>query len=246
MNLLSLRYKYLHQRHNKTVWNQSARLLPESGIIHLQFGRSVSITNRYALIGDYEDEDNGEMAGAAYLFQRTGDSWVQNVKLTASDGSAHDYLGQPVALTDNYAIAGALGDDENGRSSGSAYIFERRKDTWIETAKLTADDADIDDHFAYSVAITDRFAIVGAPGNDDAGERSGSAYIFENRQGAWIQTVKLTASDASTQDVFGGAVALTDNYALVAASGDCDNGQWAGAAYIYNLRDIQPPYGCGH
>jgi hypothetical protein len=80
-------------------------------------------------------------------------------------------------------IVGAHRDDDNGESSGSAYIFapdDLNPSNWNQEAKLTASDAAAGDYFGFSVAIgTGRRAIVGAYGNDDSGSDSGSAYILK-------------------------------------------------------------------
>lgn len=82
----------------------------------------------------------------------------------------------------NTAIVGALGDDDNGSNSGSAYIFEKQAGTWVETKKLTASDGAADDIFGRSVSISEDRAIVAAIRDDDNGSNSGSAYIFEPPQ----------------------------------------------------------------
>ena len=49
---------------------------------------------------------------------------TQAQKLTAFDGAAGDQFGFSVALDGSTALIGALGDDDNGSNSGSAYIFQ--------------------------------------------------------------------------------------------------------------------------
>ena len=89
-----------------------------------------------------------------------------------------------------------------GSLSGSAYIFEFDGSSWTEVAKLTASDASIGDIFGRSVSISGDRAIVGAYGNDDTGTNSGSAYIYHYNGSNWVQTTKLTASDAGSDDFF--------------------------------------------
>lgn len=52
-----------------------------------------------------------------------------DLKLTAPDGSAFDQFGRSVALSDNTALIGSVGDDDNGESSGSAYLFDTNTNT---------------------------------------------------------------------------------------------------------------------
>ena len=132
------------------------------------------------------DDDDGSNSGSAYIFERNSDgNWSKKVKFTASDAAGGDWFGYSVAISGNYAIVGAYYDDDDGSSSGSAYIFERNSDgTWNEneTKKLTATDAAGGDEFGRALAISGNYAIVGAYKDDDDGSSSGSAYIFELAQ----------------------------------------------------------------
>ena len=52
--------------------------------------------------------------------------------------------------------------------------------------------------------LFDGHRLVGASGDDDAGDRSGSAYVFERQQdGSWLELEKLVASDGTAGDEFG-------------------------------------------
>ncbi len=85
------------------------------------FGRSVSISGDYAIVGSHLDDINTTHTdrGSAYIFERT--SWNE-VKLIASDAAADDTFGVSVSIDGDYAIVGASGNDD-GDNSGSAYIF---------------------------------------------------------------------------------------------------------------------------
>jgi len=71
------------------------------------FGKSVSISGNYAIVvGAYQDDDDGDSSGSAYVFERTGSGWIQRAKLTASDGTTGDFFGTTVSISGNYAIVG--------------------------------------------------------------------------------------------------------------------------------------------
>ena len=72
----------------------------------------------------------GRDSGSAYIFECEGESWTQRAKLTALDAAYDDYFGTSVAIDGDYAIVGAPDDDDNGRESGSVYIFKRIGSTW--------------------------------------------------------------------------------------------------------------------
>eukprot|EP01046_Picozoa_sp_COSAG06_P033281 COSAG06_NODE_3388_length_5413_cov_5.771359_4_plen_612_part_00 len=215
-----------------------AKLTADDAAAGDYFGSSVAIADGVAIVGAYGDDDGGSDAGSAYIFARdeSGGGWSQVAKLTADD-AGNDQFGYSVAIADGVAIVGAYADDDAGSWSGSAYIFARDESGggWSQVAKLTADDAAGNDRFGFSVAIADGVAIVGAYGDDDAGWRSGSAYIFARDEsgGGWSQVAKLTADDAAEDDHFGRSVAIADGVAIVGAAGDDDAGSWSGSAYIF-------------
>ncbi len=101
----------------------------------------------------------------------------QLFKLLPSDGAEQDRFGLSVAINGATAIVGAAFDDDNGFDSGAAYLFDTT--TGHQIAKLLANDGATDDHFGISVAISSATAIVGANRDDDNGNDSGSAYLFD-------------------------------------------------------------------
>ncbi|MHC4976917.1 MAG: hypothetical protein ACYTF7_09985 [Planctomycetota bacterium] len=197
------------------------------------FGHSVALDGDTALIGAYGDDDAGLSSGSVYVFVRSGTSWIEQVKLVASDGASSDYFGYSVALDGDTALIGAYGDDDGGSDSGSAYVFVRSGTTWTEQDKLTSSDAAASDLFGRSVALDGDTALVGAREDDDGGSSSGSAYVFVRSGATWTEQDKLTASDAATFDAFGASVALDGDTALVGASGDDDDGSSSGSAYVF-------------
>ena len=104
-------------------------------------------------------------------------------------------------------VVGAYYDDDGGSYSGSVYVFRTTDGgaTYVEVAKLTADDAASIDQFGWSVAIDSGTIVVGAYGDDDA---AGAAYVFRTSDGGatYGQVAKLTAADAAVGDCFGNSV----------------------------------------
>ena len=118
-------------------------------------------------------------SGAAYIFQFNGKQWLEQQKLTASDGGSSDQFGSSGSLSGQTAIIGALVDDNVGNASGSAYIFTDDAGGRIEPARLRSWDIQAGDLFGgVSVAIDQDRAFVGATHDDDDGSESGSTYVF--------------------------------------------------------------------
>ena len=155
---------------------------------------------------------------------------MERQKLTALDGAEHDYFGNSVSISGDYAVVGASGNDDEGSDSGSAYVFVRNGATWSEQQKLTASDGASYDQFGRSVSISGDTAIVGASGDDN----EGSAYVFVRNETTltWSQQQKLTASDGAVGDQFGKSVSISGDTAIIGARGD---DAIRGSAYVFAL-----------
>ncbi len=101
-----------------------------------------------------------------------------------------------------------------------------------EDLKLTASDAIADDRFGVSVDIYGTTAIVGSFFSNDAGDDSGSAYLFDTTTGQ--ELFKITASDAAEDDRFGLSVGISGSTAVVGAFLDDDAGGDSGSAYLFD------------
>ena len=220
-------------------WGQAAKLTPSDGAADDEFGNSVSISGHYAVVGAFQNDDNGDHSGSAYIFRKDQggtDKWGQCKKLIASDGVAWDEFGNSVSISGHYVIVGAK---EKDGMTGSAYIFHKDQggtDKWGQCKKLIASDGAIEDCFGRSVSISGDNAVVGAFYDNDNGASSGSAYIFFKDQGGignWGEVEKLTASDGAAGDHFGVSVAISDYFAVAGANCDDDDGDESGSAYIF-------------
>ena len=127
------------------------------------------------------------------------------------DGEAGDSFGFSVAISGNVVIAGSRRDDDNGFNSGSVYLFDITTGNQID--KLLANDGVLGDGFGTSVGISGNTVIVGALGDDDNGDQSGAAYLFEVTTGD--QIAKLLPNDGASGDIFGDSVGISGTVAIV-------------------------------
>ncbi|MEE8155974.1 MAG: FG-GAP repeat protein [Phycisphaerales bacterium] len=212
--------------------DQLAKLLPDDGAASDVFGISVAISGATTIAGANGDDDNGSSSGSAYLFDTTTGTLI--AKHLPNDGAAGDNFGISVAISGPTAIVGAWWDNDNGADSGSAYLFETA--TGRQIAKLLPNDGTVGDQFGWSVAISGATAIVGAYQDDDNGDTSGSAYLFDTTSGR--QVAKLLAKDGGADDRFGWSVAISGapgkETAVVGALRDDDNGTDSGSAYLFD------------
>ena len=111
------------------TWSQRAKLVSDSAVTGDEFGYSVAVSDAgdTVVVGAPWDDGAGSRAGAAYSFVRDDETWSQRAKLVADDAEGGDEFGYSVAVSGpgDTAVVGALTDDEAGRDSGAAYVFER-------------------------------------------------------------------------------------------------------------------------
>jgi hypothetical protein len=213
-----------------------------------RFGRSVGITDTYAIVGARKEDDaGGNESGKAYIFNNSTGALVHTLDNPNDHGtSASDYFGWSVAISGNYAIVGAYGesDDDGTYDSGKAYIYNVTTGALLHTLDNPNDyGTSTTDQFGYSVAISDTYAIVGAyseredDGSANGVVQSGKVYIFSVSTGALLETQNNpNAYGTSASDAFGRFVAITDDYALAGTYVEDDaGGSQSGKAYMYSL-----------
>jgi ketosteroid isomerase-like protein len=251
---------YIFEKNGAGVWAERQKIVASDRDLSDEFGEAVAISGTYAIVGAYkEDEDvagNNTLssAGAAYIFERDGAGvWNEVQKVVAADRGWGDTFGEKLAISGDYAIIGAMEEDEdvNGNNTmsnaGSAYVFERDGNgNWNQTQKLVAQDRNHNDKYARSIAVNGSYAVIGAAfedhnefGTDSLGN-AGSAYLYErDNWGNWVQVQKLVASDREGADNFGWSVGIDSLYVVIGANledHDAAGNDYkfdAGAAYVF-------------
>ena len=200
------------------------------------FGRSVSVSGGTIVVGALWNDD---AKGAAYVFEKPSGGWqdaTQTAKLTAPDGSDGDLFGHSVSVSGDTIVVGAHADEPHGTFSGSAYVFEKPSQGWVDAtaaAKLRASDGAAWDIFGHSVSVSGDTIVVGAPWDGANGFHSGAAYVFVRPSSGWVghllERGKLVADDGAAWDEFGYSVSVSGDTIVVGASGDDDKG----SAYVF-------------
>lgn len=219
---------------------QLHKLLPSDGGAIDQFGNDVALRGTIAVIGAPVDTNqNGSNAGAAYIFDvETGQ---QLAKIVPDDGSTEEYFGGGIAVGGDIAVIQSVAND-NGVHSGAAYVFDiGDPGSPLQLAKIVPSDGAPDDFFG-TPAISGSVVLIGASGDDDKGDGSGSAYLFDISDPTRpLQLAKLVPTDGAPMDAFGASVAIEGTLALVGATFDDDNGSNSGSAYLFDISDPANP-----
>ena len=224
-----------------------------------KFGFSVALDGDTLIVGAEEEGscsttpvsttaaiDNGcRSAGAAYVYERVGITWLFTAYLKAPNAGQVDRFGLSVAVNGDTVIVGVYGEDscsttpvsttaatDSGCSyAGAAYVYERVGGTWLFTAYLKAPNAGYRDHFGNSVALDGDTLIVGArredscsttpvsttASSDNGCHDAGAAYVYERVGGAWHFQAYLKAPNAGQGDRFGNSVAVDGDTLIVGA-----------------------------
>ncbi len=220
---------------NGVTWTQQAKLTAQDGSSNDYFGYSVALKGNLALVGAIVGPGISDPnQGAVYVFERSGSAWTQQARLNANEillSGAN--FGAAVALDGDTALVGAPNytATPSYAITGAVYVFTRNGATWTQQARLLASDADDNDSFGRAVALDGDTALIGAPNNSVTVGDQGSAYIFKRNGATWTQRQRLVASNGAVDDLFGNAVALSGETALIGAYLQGANDQ--GRVYVF-------------
>ncbi|MEM8494339.1 MAG: PQQ-binding-like beta-propeller repeat protein [Planctomycetota bacterium] len=213
--------------------NALHRLTPSDASADISFRSDVAISGDTVIVTGSSRIPTTYDVGSAYLFNTATGNQIGKLAVSDRDATAGVFIS--AGISDGTAIAGAISNSDAENTTGIVYRFSTTQASPIryeQTHKLTASDATTVDLFGTSVALSGGTAIVGAPGDDDAGPGSGSAYLFGTTTGS--ERLKLTASDAAAGDFFGTAVSVDAGTAIVGAPRNDGSGTDAGSAYLFN------------
>lgn len=177
-----------------TTWSQEAKLVASDAEAFDWFGNDVDLHGDLAVVGAHYADEFGYNSGAAYVFRRTGSTWVEEDKLVPSTGSRNDYFGLSVAIGDGFVLVAAPQADSPAGSTGAVYVFEPSGAGWREVGKIFSDPAlGQNAFFGASTAADGRTFVVGSTGYAGPPLPLGSAHVFTDVQG----TVYCTAGTTS-------------------------------------------------
>jgi hypothetical protein len=246
------------------AWEQQAYIKATNTDWIDLFGTSVALSGDTLVVGaPWEDSaatgvdgdqesDAADASGAAYVYERSGETWQPLSYLKASNTDPEDNFGHAVALSGDTLVVGAPGEASSGDGpdaletdnlapeAGAVYVFQRTGSTYEQTAYLKASNSSDDDHFGGTLALDGDTLAIGASIQATSGStgsqsnellpESGAVYVFERQAEQWVQTAYLKAKTPAREQYFGEALALRGDTLVVGALGDDYS---TGAAYVY-------------
>ena len=191
-------------RYNDWGFSPAFKLYPQDPQQQPLFGLYTAISGDFAAVGRPEDGSNGFFSGAVYVFQKSGNGWIQAQKLFASDAAALNEFGKSLAVDGEYMIVGSPGSD-------NAYIFHFDGNDWQEQVILTPSHAS--EEFGYAVSISGDYALVGTPYADFSWDAdAGAAWLFQRQGNTWTERRMIRPQDAHQEHFFGSTVDIDDDF----------------------------------
>jgi len=191
---------------------------------------------------------------STYTVELTRSVTVAEHTYAKANPQQNDFFGQAVDVEGDLLVVGAVGEsslanpddpsDQGAVRSGAAYLFERdAQGDWQRTGFLKAPNADADDLFGYSIAISGDRLIIGAPfessasttnTSDNSASHAGAAYVFRREGAQWVFEAYLKAPAPQVDARFGWDVALEGDRAVVGAPATNDLGTGSGEAFVFH------------
>jgi hypothetical protein len=206
------------------------QLLADTSLSGADFGFAVSANQNRVAIG----APRVNSRGVVYIYQRQGTSWSQTAIIAYPNSQPLTYFGSSVSLDGDRILIGAQYESISAVEVGGAYVFDLIDGNWIESAHLTASNAEPTDNLGNSVSLENDIAVIGA-GRRSANSttRSGAAYVYEFDGTDWLEVTELNASIIEVNATFGSSVSVNNNRILVGGEGFNRGVGNAGLAFIF-------------
>lgn len=185
---------YVYKR-TGTTWALQGTLVASDSVVGNGFGYGVTISSdgNTAAVGAHRVTAGVTLAGAVYIFTRSGSTWTQQQKVIASDPASGAQLGMYVSLSKTTGNDLAVGG-----TSTAVYIYTRSGSTWTQQQKIVAS-ADINKyvHMSYD----GNMCVIGSLSETVGGNvEQGAAYVYTRSGSTWSLQQKITIADGVTYD----------------------------------------------
>ena len=241
---------YVYKRTGNT-WAQEAFIKAVNNISYIQmnfgYGGAVISGDTLAVTAMYDASNQTTItnwstastntdlitSGAAFVYKRTGNTWVQQAYIKASNADRDDRFGSGIALDGDTLAVYASKEDSNQTTinnsasassnnsnfeSGAVYIYKRTGTSWAQEAYIKAANNQSGDKFGYPVLDNNTLAVgvryedsnqktitMGSTASsNNSSSNSGAVYVYKRTGTTWAQEAYIKAANADSNDYFGG------------------------------------------
>ena len=227
---------------NKTGngWKQVARLAAKDSATGDYFGGSVSISGDYAIVGSANKKvGNNTAQGKAYVYRRSGSSWLLDTALVKPQGQAYEDFGWSVGVCASNTggpgiVIGIPYSDAAGADRGEVYCYNKSGNAWRLVQNILPTDLANADYYGFTVSMDTDYVAIGATGQDNATYAyadAGAVYVYAFGGGVWNFQQKLQGTTIRGQ--FGFAISLYSNRLAVGAPWAVTYSNTSSSVYIY-------------
>jgi hypothetical protein len=189
----------------------------ETGVTGDRLGSSLAISGDVLVAGAAADE---LLAGATYLFARSGNSWRVQERLVPMDGATGDRFGLSIAIDGNVLVVGAPGASYAGSSAGAVYVYNFNGSNWVQAQKLISTNPTDGGSFGGKVAISGNWMAVSAPLESVSGKfDAGHVYMYQRAGSSWSLKQDFTSTTPLAGEAFGSAVDIKGQALVIGALG---------------------------
>lgn len=238
------------------IWGEEAYLKASNTGSNDFFGGYVDISGSTIVVSARFEDGSGNginptsnndasAAGAAYVFVKTADGWVEEAYVKSSNSDRDDRFAQTVSIDGDTMVMGAHLEDSastsingsQGNTNGSlegnygaVYVFQRSNGLWVQQAYIKAPNAGVADSFGVSSAVSGDLLVVGAHLEDssavgvdgsqfnDESTGSGALYVYRrNTVGTWFFIGYLKAENTGDGYNLGVLVDISGNTIVAGA-----------------------------
>jgi hypothetical protein len=218
-----------------TNWAQTAIITPTIEQAASYFGSTISISGTFAMISapDWDWNAANQGTGTIYCYNRNALGWQPTQQLTGIVGLTS--FGYAISISGTLAVIGAPYSNYNGiHNTGIAYFYKRSGTTWVPADTIYNTSGNPDEAFGYSVAISESKGWVFIA-DYDGGEGSLKGYKVQGTQLTLVSSLSSpnTAPPGGNNEVFGSSLSMYDDFLIVGATGERNQGTCDGRVYIY-------------
>ncbi len=242
---------YIFSKEEPGNWQEVQKIILPEGYIPdsplSQFGHSISISDSFLVIsapGFRDITNTSEPVGGVFIYTING-SIFNFFQFLSSPETGFSHFGENVILDETEseipkllitAPEGGGGTDK----SGVVYLYVYVDNGWQLNFIFQDPFSRSFEYFGTSADIHGDNVIIGTgmyTAKLDEGPK-GAAHIFQKSGNTWIRTGMLEAPDGGRNDMFGQAVQIEDNLALVGAPRHNHSGAInAGKVYAFTLQN---------
>ncbi|MEQ8853034.1 Calx-beta domain-containing protein, partial [Gimesia sp.] len=197
---------------------------------NFELGYSVALSDHRLVLG----EPYGASAGLAYVYTREGADWdrstVSETILTYPGDESYAYA-LSVAISDDSVVIGSPFESLDGWLSGGVFTFGVfENSSWTFTDKIspteTATSHNVLDEFGDSIAVSENYLVISAPGTDSTLAPTGAVYIYvKNDAGTrdfkgddfWVYETTLFDPAPEQDRYFGMSVAIDGDTIVISS-----------------------------